>query len=180
MRRKKLKDDIEIEIEPREQNHPTSQRSLKKFFAEKQNLILIGAGILIIVLIFFFSGIAGKDKSTEVLVQLEKNLTAMEQKIATLETEQKNLTSGPVKRLTERVEMLEKRPTEKTNPTISTKAQTAPLAIRYHVVKKGESIAGIAKRYGLTVEELRRKNKLSPKTTLAVGQKLIVSSGGKN
>ena len=40
----------------------------------------------------------------------------MEQKIATLEAEQKNLTSGPVKSLTERVEMLEKRPTEKPKP----------------------------------------------------------------
>jgi LysM repeat protein len=175
MRRKKLNDDIEIEIEPRKQNHPTSQRSLKKFFAEKQNLILIGAGVLIIVLIFLFSGIAGKDKSAEVLVQLEKNLAAMEQKIATLEAEQKNLTSGPVKSLTERVEMLEKRPTETSKPAVSTKAQTAPLVKRYHEVKKGETLAGIAKRYGLSVGELRRKNKISPKTTLAVGQKLIVS-----
>jgi LysM repeat protein len=180
MRRKKLNDDIEIEIEPREQNQPVSQRRLKKFFAEKQNLILIGAGILIIVLIFLFSGIAGKDQSAEVLVQLEKNLAAMEQKIATLEAEQKNLTSGPVKSLTERVEMLEKRPTEKPKPVVSTKAQTAPLAKRYHEVRKGDTLAGIAKRYGLSVDELRRKNNLSPKTTLTVGQKLIVSSGGKN
>ena len=180
MRRKKLNNDIEIEIEPGKQNHSPSQSSLKKFFAEKQNLILIGAGILIIVLIFLFSGIAGKDKSAEVLVQLEKNLAAMEQKIATLEAEQKNLTSGPVKSLTERVDMLEKRPTEKPKPAVLTKAHTAPLAKRYHEVKKGETLAGIARRYGLSVTELRRKNKLSPKTTLAVGQKLSVSSGGKN
>jgi LysM repeat protein len=180
MRRKKLNDDIEIEIEPREQKHPIPQRRPNKFFAEKQNLILIGAGVLIIVLIFLFSGIAGKDKSAEVLVRLEKNLAAMEQKIATLEAEQKNLTSGPVKSLTERVEMLEKRPTEKPKPVVSTKAQTAPLAKRYHEVQKGETLAGIAKRYGLSANELRRNNNLSPKTTLVVGQKLIVSSGGKN
>lgn len=169
----------EIEIDPRQPYHPRSKEgSKKKFFAENQNLILIVAGILIVVavLIFVFSGIAGKDKSAEVLAQLEKNLATMEQKIATLETKQENLTSSQVKSLTERVEMLEKHPIEKPKPAVPSKAQTAPLAKRYHVVKKGENITIIAKRYRLSVEELRRKNKLSPKTTLVVGQKLIVSS----
>jgi LysM repeat protein len=165
----------EIEIEPREPYHTPSQGRIIKFFAEKQSLILIGVGVLIVVLIFLFSGIAGKDKSTEVLVQLEKNLAAMELKIATLETKHENLTSGPVKNLTERVEMLEKHPTEKPKPAVPLKAKTTPVAKRYHEVKKGETLAGIAKRYGLSVEELRRKNKLSPKATLTVGQKLIVS-----
>jgi LysM repeat protein len=175
---RKLND--EIEIEPKEPYRPPSQGSLKKFIAEKQNLILIGAGVLIVVLIFLFSGIAGKEKSTEVLVQLEKNLAAMEQKIATLEKKQENLTSGPIKNLTEKVEMLEKRPIEKSKPPASPKTQATLQAKRYYEVKKGETLTGIAKRYRLSVEELRRKNNLSPKTALVAGQKLIVSSGGKN
>ena len=55
----------------------------------------------------------------------------------------------------------------------------SPQAKRYHAVKEGETPYSIAKKYGLSVEQLRRMNKLSPKTTLATGQKLIVSPAGK-
>lgn len=171
----------EIEIEPGDLSRPPSQGNPKNYWAEKRNLILIGAGVLIVVLIFFFFRVSGKDKSTETLAQREQKLAAIEQKIAVLEKQKEDLlASGPVKSLAEKVEMLEKRPTEKPQSPASPKAQAAPPAKRYHKVKKGETLTGIAKRYGLSVKELRRMNKLSPKTTLAVNQKLIVSPGGKN
>ena len=85
-----------------------------------------------------------------------------------------------LKSLAEKVEMLEKRPTTKPKPPASPKAQAAPPAKRYHKMKKGETLTGIAKKYGLSVEELRRMNKFSPKTTLTAGQRLIVRPGGKN
>jgi LysM repeat protein len=170
----------EIEIEQKEQYRPPSQGNPKNFWAEKRNLILIGAGILIVVLIFFFFRVSGKDKSDETLAKMEQKLTVIEQKIAALEKQHEDLVSGPVKSLTEKMEMLAKRPTEKYNPPASPKAQATPPAKRYHEVKKGETLASIAKKYRLSVKELRRMNKLSPKTTLAAGQKLIVSSGGKN
>ena len=169
----------EIEIERKEQYQPPSQRNPKNFLAEKRNLILIGAGLLIVVLLFFFFRFSGKDKSTEALVQMEQKLAAVEQKIAALEKQQEDLAGGPVKSLAEKVEKLEKRPTEKPKPPASPKAQAAPLAKRYHKMKKGETLAGIAKKYGLSVEELRRMNKFSPKATPTVGQRLIVSQGGK-
>ena len=170
----------EIEIERKEQYQPPSQGNPKNYLAEKRNLILIGAGVLIVVLIFFFFRFSGKDKSTETLVQMEQKLAAIEQKIAALEKQQEDLASGPVKSLAEKVERLEKRPTEKPKPPASPKAQAAPPAKRYHKMKKGETLSGIAKRYGLSVEELRRMNKLSPKATPTAGQRLIVSPGGKN
>jgi LysM repeat protein len=88
--------------------------------------------------------------------------------------------SGPVKSLAEKVEILEKRPAEKPKPPASPKPQAATPAKRYHEVKKGETLTGIAKRYGISVEELRRLNRLSPKAALSAGQKLLVSPGGKN
>ncbi len=172
----------EIEIEQREPYRPPSKGNPKNFLAEKRNLILIGAGVLLIVLvvlIFIFFRVSGEDKSTETLVQMEQKLAAIEQKFAALEKQQEDLVSGPVKSLAEKVEMLEKRPTEKPKPPASPKAQAAPPAKRYHTVKKGETLTSIAKRYGLSAEGLRRMNKLSPKTTLAAGQKLIVSTSGK-
>ena len=170
----------EIEIERKEQYQKPSQGNPRNYLAEKRNLILIWAGVLIVVLIFFFFRFSGKDKSTETLIQMEQKLAAIEQKIAALEKKQEDLASGPVKSLAEKVEMLEKRPTAKPNPPASPKVQASPSAKRYHKMKKGETLTGIAKRYGLSIEELRRMNKLSPKTTLTAGQKLIVSPGGKN
>jgi LysM repeat protein len=169
----------EIEIERKEQYQPPSQGNPKNFLAEKRNLILIGAGVLIVVLLFFFFRFSGKDKSTETLVQMEQKLAVVEQKIAALEKRQEDLASGPVKSLAEKVEMLEKRLTEKPKLPVSPKAKAAPPAKRYHKMKKGETLTGIAKKYGLSVEELQRMNKLSPKTTTTAGQRLIVGPGGK-
>lgn len=43
---------------------------------------------------------------------------------------------------------------------------------RVHVVKKGDTLSTIAKRYGTTVKALSQKNKLKVKTTLRPGQKI--------
>ena len=47
--------------------------------------------------------------------------------------------------------------------------------IRYHQVLAGETLYRISLKYGLTVEELRRINKIAPEAVLYVGQRLIVS-----
>ncbi|MCM8788375.1 MAG: LysM peptidoglycan-binding domain-containing protein [Candidatus Omnitrophica bacterium] len=44
---------------------------------------------------------------------------------------------------------------------------------KYHIVKKGETISGIAKRYNITNQELRAINKLKS-DTITIGQKLII------
>ena len=46
--------------------------------------------------------------------------------------------------------------------------------IQYHVVQSGDTIYGISKKYNLSVEELRRLNKMEPDSVLMPGQKLIV------
>jgi LysM repeat protein len=132
---------------------------------------------VVIILFFAFSG---KDKSAEMLAQMDQKLTAVEQKLAALEKQQEDLRNGPLKGLLERVEMLEKRPIEKPKPPVPPKAQAPAPKKAYHEVKKGETATSIAKKYGLSVEELRRINNLSPKAVLSPGQKLIVSPGGKN
>lgn len=43
---------------------------------------------------------------------------------------------------------------------------------KIHVVKKGDTLSTIAKRYGTTVKALAQKNKLKIKTTLRPGQKI--------
>jgi membrane-bound lytic murein transglycosylase D len=46
---------------------------------------------------------------------------------------------------------------------------------QYHVVKKGETLLGIAHRNGLTMSELISMNKMQKKNFVRAGQKLIVS-----
>jgi LysM repeat protein len=41
-----------------------------------------------------------------------------------------------------------------------------------HIVVQGDTLFGIARRYGLSIEELKRKNRLTV-DTIFVGQKLI-------
>ncbi len=42
-----------------------------------------------------------------------------------------------------------------------------------HIIKKGETLYSLSKRYGTTVDELKRLNNLSD-NNLSIGQKLIV------
>jgi LysM repeat protein len=48
---------------------------------------------------------------------------------------------------------------------------------RYHRVRAGESLYGISRRYGVTIEELRRLNKLPQEATIYPDQKLLIRQG---
>ena len=57
-------------------------------------------------------------------------------------------------------------------PTVS-KTNTAK-STRYYIVKKGDSLWGIAKRYSTNVKDLMSQNKIYSANNLAVGQKIII------
>ncbi|NJL14655.1 MAG: LysM peptidoglycan-binding domain-containing protein [Microscillaceae bacterium] len=44
-----------------------------------------------------------------------------------------------------------------------------------HIVQTGETLFGLSRRYGLSVETLRQLNGLSPTAPILVGQKLLIS-----
>jgi len=46
---------------------------------------------------------------------------------------------------------------------------------QYHKVERGETLYRISKRYGISVEELRRLNKLQDGQSIQTGQKLLVN-----
>ena len=64
----------------------------------------------------------------------------------------------------------------KAAPMTRSPVAQAPSKLRYHTVIRGETLFSIGKKYGITVNELRRLNNLKPNQTIGVGQKLIVSS----
>jgi LysM repeat protein len=126
----------------------------------------IGVFALVVLLVLFSGGdseISERDYDTikAKLIDLEKSVTKLEgadRKIAHLESQVKKLERS-LSRLTRPV-------------TAKTKKRT------YHEVRQGETLSRIAQKYGLTVERLCRLNKITPKTVIRPGQRLLVSSGG--
>ena len=125
----------------------------------------IGVFALVVVLVLFSGGnseisVGDYDTIKAKLGDLEKIVTKLEgtdRKIAHLESQ---------------VRMLERSLSKLTRPVTSkTKQRT------YHQVRKGETLSRIAEKYGITVEKLCRLNKITPKTVIRPGQKLLISSG---
>jgi LysM repeat protein len=118
--------------------------------------------------------------------EMTTNLTNLELRISGLEKQQADLQGktansvivNEVETLASKVSELEKRMTpsqadQKT--TTESPKQSKAVKKRYHEVKKGETLYRISKQYGITVDELRRLNKLSPNEPIEIGQKLLVS-----
>lgn len=50
---------------------------------------------------------------------------------------------------------------------------------RYHVVKKGENLGSIARKYGVTVEDLKKVNKLKSKSVIRYGSRIYLPEENK-
>lgn len=180
------------------------RKSIFNFKPQRKTLILGGAGILLlIILIALFSGdgseLSKKDLTTisARVDLLEKRLTRLEEvqlKIASLEKHGKVLQQSIVETdrstkfleqrldtLIHKLDMLEKGTAlipEKTE--VPTAIQKRPLSLdkkRFHEVRSGETLYRIAKRYGLSVDELCRLNNITPNQVIHPGQKLLVTPG---
>lgn len=59
----------------------------------------------------------------------------------------------------------------------SSKGPAAKATSRYHTVARGENLSLIARKYGLSVSQIMKLNKLSNRSILRVGQKIKIKSG---
>jgi LysM repeat protein len=186
-----MKNDSELEI-----NHDWSDDqdySRKRRFMRSGNSgffrILLGVLLILVFLggIFYFLSRQSANDETNLL---QSKLTNLEEKISSLEKQITELqgkvsTLGPdpallqqLDALAQKVEALEKQkqPAAGTRAKSSTPSKPAPsIGKQYHTVQKGESLYRISKKYGLSVEELRKLNNLSGDQALRAGQKLQVS-----
>lgn len=82
----------------------------------------------------------------------------------------------------DRTPLEEKRPDlavkikKKKRPTAAVHSKNDP---KYHIVKKGENLSVIAKKYSVSVAALKKVNKLKPKSTLRFGTKLTLPDDKK-
>ncbi len=156
--------------------------------SDSKRLLLVM--LVFVVVIVFAAGIyyfvtkrpaEGEATLQSKVASLEEKITGFEKQIADLQGKWATGGSGPslvqrVDALSEKVEALEK----KAQLTSESKAKAAPPKAtpkRYHTVHKGETLSGISKKYGISVEELRKLNGLSPSQPVRTGQKLLVSAG---
>jgi LysM repeat protein len=188
-----MKDDPELQLNDAWSDDSTYSPKRRRIGSGSSKSLRILLGILLILI--FAGGILyflSKRPTGGEAGPLQSKVTALEQKIAGLEQQLAELqgkitTSGQnpallqrVNALAQKVESLEKQK----QPTAESKGKPSPPSKqavstekKYHTVQKGETLHLISKKYGISVEELRKRNNLSADQPIRTGQKLLVSTG---
>jgi LysM repeat protein len=152
--------------------------------------------LLVLFLVMIVAGgilyFLGRQRTGSEVEPMQSKVIALEQRIARLEKQIAELhgkisTSSPdpallqrVDALSQKVEALEKQKQPTAEPKAKSPPSPKPTASaekKYHTVQKGETLYGIGKKYGISVEELRKLNDLPKDPLLRAGQKLLVSPG---
>ena len=147
-------------------------------------LVGLGAAILILLVILVFR-VGGKQDITPIqdrLDQLERKLAllesnagkaeATEEQIKSLQHGQARLeTSG--KTLAARLDRVAKQAEKAPTPPAAPRA-AAPAKTQVHEVRPGDTLFGIAARYGITLDQLLSANNLGRSATIQPGQKLLI------
>ena len=179
--------------------HPKAPRD---FQPQRKLLILGGAGVLLLIVLIAIFFRNGNELSTEDLPtiharlsQLEKRLTrleGMEDRIVFLDKQEKELLdyiaetdkSGKhlaerLDELTQKVNRLEERMAvthANTETSLTVQRKAFPLTKgRFHEVRLGDTLYGIAQKYSTSLGELCRLNSITPKQVIYPGQKLLVA-----
>ena len=165
----------------------TRRRIPEGFNPELRSVIFWGAGIVILIIIIaLILGGNNEDLSKEIqsikarLDQIDKRLITPEdtdQKITRLE--------GKIKALEPSIARLEKseRSLKKNLNNLGqqvrqlqTEAPSQPKG-QYHTVRSGETLFGIAQKYGTSIGKLRSLNRLTKAQSIRPGQKLLIRPG---
>ncbi|MGD9039456.1 MAG: LysM domain-containing protein [Desulfobacteraceae bacterium] len=126
----------------------------------------IGVFALVVVLVLFSGG--KREMPVGDYHAIKAKLGDLEKSVIRLED-----TDRKIAHLESQVKMLERSLSKLTRPVNSSaKSRT------YHEVRRGETLSRIAQKYGLSVERLCRLNKITSKTVIRPGQRLLISSGG--
>ena len=115
-------------------------------------------------------------------VQLEKRQTEFHGQLTQLDGKLTAFSNSPilkeVETLAPRMNLLEKQLTSIQVRQKVTPVRSIPIHAdkgQYYEIKEGDTLFGISKKYGLSIEELARINNLHEEELILVGQKLVVS-----
>lgn len=148
-------------------------------------LLGLGAVILILLLVLLFRGSGKQDltplqsrldqleRRTALLDEHGKRLEALDNQIKSLQQNQSRL-EGAVKSIAERLDRVSKQ-MEKPSAQAPAQKEPAQAKTQIHEVRPGDTLFGIASKYGITLDQLLRLNNLKKNAAIQPGQKLLVS-----
>ncbi|NNK85143.1 MAG: LysM peptidoglycan-binding domain-containing protein [Desulfobacterales bacterium] len=163
--------------------------------------VLLGIGFVVMIILFivFLSKMSDMASQTKIdrmekrLARLEEKLgkiTEIDEKMILLETQGKKFdlfvdrfdrfeTSMSLKMDIINNELFTSQKKNK-KAVVSKKPEQSKISKKiappmYHEVKPKETLYQISRRYGITVDDLRKLNRLAPETVIHPGQKLIVA-----
>jgi LysM repeat protein len=135
-------------------------------------------GMFIVLIVFY---VYSTDNKPQELNLISDRLGQVEYKLAQIVDNQNLIKAAMValNKLTPTVSVATTTIPEKTTPVIKETASVKPKEIikpveKYHVVKTGETLYRISKRYGKSVDEVRRLNRLKQNQSIKMGQKLMI------
>lgn len=174
--------DLEIET-PREEMPRRGRVDDSALYSRKKSLVLKAAGpLLLIILLVVFFRVGGNKGDTKELDAVESRLKSLEQQLARIEAERGQIIElqADVRSLQMLTESMKDRVEELARPAPPTPIAAAPEKNPnkkiVHVVRGGETLFSIAKKYGMRPDELSRDNHIS-KNIIQPGQKLVVDPG---
>lgn len=124
----------------------------------------------------------GIDERLKEIVGLGSELEIFKGRLGRLEALETSMTSR-MDRIAKNMDALQKKSAvtqaKKASPVNSRKASTQRAKMRYHQVRTGDTLYSIGRRYGISVNELRRLNNLGSGAVIHPGQKLKLGPARK-
>lgn len=178
------------------------RRSFLQTISQGKILLFGGAGLLVLIILILWLFLGSNGGSNEELSFIEarlgrledriKNTRTLEDRIRQIEEQQKAVTQSLLiadrslrtlkedfNQLTAAYENMQKKTTPVPQEAeVSPPVQKEPISKSkkgYHVVSRGETLYRISQKYGISVEELRRLNKMDSNSLIHPGQELLVN-----
>jgi LysM repeat protein len=178
------------------------RRSSLYTISQGKILLFGGAGLLVLIILVVLLFLGGRGAPSEDLSLIQARLTQMEARIkaaiamgnrlqqfeekekevrqALLKTDLSIRTiKGDLNQLIEAFESLQKKttpiPKKAEAPKPVKEASIAQAEEGYHLVSRGETLYRISKKYGISVDDLRRLNNMDSNALIHPGQKLLVA-----
>ena len=147
----------------------------------------LGMFYSILLVIIFVGGLSGcsNEKVSKDVSSIKSRLEKIEDRLASIEKSAKRvgLLEVEFRKLQQSMEAWERAITARLSPVSKKKAGSRTKAAtrkkgkpKYYIVAKGDSMFRIAQRHDMTVDQLCGLNKMTTKTVLHPGEKILVFS----